>query len=182
MPPDGPGLPCLTMESTLSWTPALNRLDLVAEPVAPALPDGVLAAEIDPLLADTSQFCRTYGVPLELSANCVIVAAKRGGQVRYAACLVMATARVDVNGAVRRHLQARKASFAAMDDATSLTGMEYGGITPLGLPDGWPVLVDPAVVTEREVVVGSGLRRSKLLLAGVALAALPNAEVLPLAL
>src|SRR5258707_15833113 len=96
-----------------------------------------------------------------MSANCVIVAAKRGGEVRHAACLVLATARVDVNGIVRRHLDARKTSFAAMDQATSLTGMEYGGITPLGLPKQWPGLGDVGVAAGGEGGVGSRLPRAK---------------------
>ena len=91
---------------------------------------------------------------------------------------MLATTRADVNGVVRRHLDARKASFAPMDDAVAQTGMEYGGITPLGLPTDWPVLVDRAVVTAGLVVVGSGLRRSKLALPGDALAELPAAEVI----
>jgi prolyl-tRNA editing enzyme YbaK/EbsC (Cys-tRNA(Pro) deacylase) len=171
------------MYGNLAWTPAADRLDMVAEPVVPAVREhaGVMVAEIDPELADTAAFCERYEIPLEMSANCVIVAAKRGGEVRHAACLVLATARVDVNGIVRRHLDARKTSFAAMDQATSLTGMEYGGITPLGLPKEWPVLVDVAVAAEGYVVVGSGLRRSKLLLPGRILAGLPGAEVIALA-
>ena len=93
---------------------------------------------------------------LDESANCVVVAAKRGGETRYAACMVLATTRADVNGVVRRHLDARKASFAPMDEAVGLTGMEYGGITPVGLPDG---LADPGRRGGRRapgVVIGSG--------------------------
>src|SRR5207302_4720164 len=123
-------------------------------------------APIDPELADTAAFCERYGVPLEASANCVIVAGRRGAAVRFAACAVLATTRADVNGVVRRHLDARKASFAPMDDAVAQTGMEYGGITPIGLPADWPVLVDRAVVDSGLVVIGSGLRRSKLALPG----------------
>ena len=166
----------------LDLVPALYRPDLLAKPVLTALqlwswaPD-VQVAPIDPELADTAAFCAAYDVPLERSANCVVVAAKRGGEVRYAACMVLATTRADVNGVVRRHLDARKASFAPMDDAVALTGMEYGGITPLGLPDGWPLLVDAAVAAAPAVVVGSGLRASKLALPGALLAALPEAEV-----
>ena len=167
------------MVEQLRTVPAAERPDLLAEPVVAALgnlPD-VLVAEIDPGLADTAEFCEHYGMPLDTSANCVIVAAKRGGDVRYAACVVLATTRADVNGVVRRRLDARKASFAPVDDAVSLTGMEYGGITPVGLPDGWPLLVDAAVADAARVVVGSGVRRSKLLLPGKALVSLPNAEV-----
>jgi prolyl-tRNA editing enzyme YbaK/EbsC (Cys-tRNA(Pro) deacylase) len=174
------------MVGNLDWVPAVDRPDLLAEPVVRAVRDlrdqeDVRVAEIDPDLADTAAFCERYEVPLEASANCVIVAAKRGGEVRHAACMVLATQRADVNGVVRRHLDVRKASFAPMDRATTLSGMEYGGITPLGLPEGWPVLVDAAVAAEPYVVIGSGVRRSKLLLPGKTLADLARAEVIALA-
>jgi prolyl-tRNA editing enzyme YbaK/EbsC (Cys-tRNA(Pro) deacylase) len=169
---------------TLDWTKATERLDLLADPVARAIEglDGVEVAEIDPALADTAAFCERYGVEMAESANCVIVAAKRGGEVRYAACMVLATTRADVNGVVRRHLDARKISFAPQEEAVRLTGMEYGGITPLGLPEGWPVLVDAAVAAHPGVVIGSGVRHSKLALSGAVLAGLKTAEVLNLAL
>ncbi|MGR6914941.1 YbaK/EbsC family protein [[Actinomadura] parvosata] len=168
---------------TLQWVPATERTDLLADPVARAVRDvrGAEVAEIDPDLADTAAFCEKYGVTLEESANCVVVAAKRGGETRYAACMVLATMRVDVNGVVRRHLDARKASFAPMAEAVELTGMEYGGITPLGLPEEWPILVDTHVAEHARVVIGSGVRRSKLAVAGAALAGLKRAEVLSLA-
>ncbi|WP_242902207.1 YbaK/EbsC family protein [Actinomadura terrae] len=171
------------MVGTLDWTSAAARPDLLAEPVAAAIgavPEGEVA-EIDPELADTAAFCERYEVPLEVSANCVVVAAKRGGEVAYAACMVLATDRADVNGVVRKHLGARKVSFAPMADATARTGMEYGGITPVGLPGGWPILVDEAVAAAPHVVIGSGLRRSKLLVPGKALVSLPDAQVLALA-
>ncbi|TMR88181.1 YbaK/EbsC family protein [Nonomuraea basaltis] len=168
---------------TLHWVPTTDRTDLLADPVALAVRDmeGVEVAEIDPDLADTAAFCERYGVTLDESANCVVVAARRGGETRYAACMVLATMRVDVNGVVRRHLDARKASFAPMSGAVELTGMEYGGITPLGLPDDWPILVDTHVAEHPRVVIGSGVRRSKLAVSGAALAGLKRAEVLPLA-
>jgi prolyl-tRNA editing enzyme YbaK/EbsC (Cys-tRNA(Pro) deacylase) len=169
---------------TLRPEPAVERPDLLAGPVAvalkaldPAEAASVAVAEIDPGLADTADFCAAYGSPLDGSANCVVVAGRRGETIRYAACLVLATTRADVNGLVRRRLDARKASFAPMADAVALTGMEYGGITPLGLPEGWPLLVDAAVAAAPMVVVGSGLRGSKLALPGALLAALPGAEV-----
>lgn len=165
---------------SLEWVAALSRFDLLARPVARALSplDDIRVARIDPALADTAAFCAQYDVPLEQSANCVVVAARRGGGTQLAACVVLATTRADVNGLVRRHLDARKASFAAMDDAVAQTGMEYGGITPVGLPIDWPLLVDAEVVASAQVVVGSGLRRSKLLIAGDWLAGLPGAEVI----
>ena len=167
----------------LETTPALDRPDLLADPVAKALTeldlaDSVWVAEIDPGLADTAAFCERYGVAPAQSANCVVVTGRRDGQPRYAACLVLATTRADVNGLARRQLDVRKASFAPVDEAVALTGMEYGGITPIGLPAGWPVLIDAAVAAAPMVVVGSGLRRSKLAVTGAALASLPGAQVL----
>jgi prolyl-tRNA editing enzyme YbaK/EbsC (Cys-tRNA(Pro) deacylase) len=165
----------------LQTTPALDRPDLLAASVVDALRTwngDVQVAEIDPDLADTAAFCAEYDVKLEESANCVVIAGKRGGETRYAACVVLATTRADVNGAVRRYLDVRKASFASMDAATAETGMEHGGITPIGLPATWPVLIDSRVVAVPHVVIGSGVRRSKLVLPGPALAELPTAEVI----
>jgi prolyl-tRNA editing enzyme YbaK/EbsC (Cys-tRNA(Pro) deacylase) len=169
---------------TLQAVPALDRPDLLGDPVAlalkavdPAEAALVGVAEIDPGLADTAQFCAAYSSPLDRSANCVVVAGRRGEDTRYAACLVLATTRADVNGLVRKRLNARKASFAPMDDAVEHTGMEYGGITAIGLPDGWPLLVDAAVAAAPAVVIGSGIRGSKLALPGELAARLTAAEV-----
>ena len=137
----------------------------------------MLVAPIDPDLADTAAFCAAYDVGLDISANCVVIAGKRGGDVRYAACMVLATTRADVNGVVRRLLDVRKASFAPMDVAVAESGMEYGGITPIGLPSSWPILVDAAVAATPFVIIGSGVRHSKIVLPGAALADLPNAQV-----
>lgn len=164
---------------SLAWQ-ALDP-DLTARPVAVALetwPAEVAVAPIDPDLADTAAFCDRYGVSLDDSANCVVIAGRRGSDTSYAACVVLATTRADVNGVVRRRLGARKASFAPMDDAVRLTGMEYGGITPIGLPADWPVLVDSAVLERDVVVIGSGLRASKIALPAAALTTLPGAEVI----
>jgi prolyl-tRNA editing enzyme YbaK/EbsC (Cys-tRNA(Pro) deacylase) len=166
---------------SLTWLPAAEHPDLLGEPVVAALPQvaaPVWVAQIDDDLADTAAFTEAYGVPPEASANCVVVAARRAGQTTLAACLVLATTRADVNGLVRRHLDARKASFAPQDVAVAETGMAYGGITPIGLPSGWPVLVDAAVATADLVVIGSGIRGSKLAVPGSLLAALPAAAVL----
>lgn len=172
-----------TAAGTLTWTPAAERTDLLAAPVAAAIAavPSARVAEIDPELADTAAFCEAYASPPQSSANCVVVAGRRGGETRHAAVLVLATDRADINGVVRRHVDARKISFAPMDEAVEITGMEYGGITPVGLPQEWPVLVDEAVVAAGEVVIGSGVRGSKLLVDAAELAALPSAEVLALA-
>lgn len=167
-----------TIRGSLRPIPAADALDLLATPVAKALPDGLAVAQIDPELADTAAFCDHYGVPLAASANCVIVAGKRGDKLDYAACLALATTRVNVNSVVRKHLGARKASFAPMAEAVQLSGMEYGGIGPVGLPADWPILIDAAVAAAPQLVIGSGLRGSKLFVPGETLAALPHAEVI----
>jgi prolyl-tRNA editing enzyme YbaK/EbsC (Cys-tRNA(Pro) deacylase) len=173
---------------SLKLEPARSRPDLLASPVekalavwpaeAPVDADHVLVAPIDPELADTAAFCEAYGVSLAESANCVIVTGRRGEVTRYAACIVLATTRADVNGVIRRRLDVRKCSFAPMDEAVQLTGMEYGGITPIGLPADWPILVDARVAATPHVIIGSGVRHSKIAVAGPALGALPNAEVI----
>jgi prolyl-tRNA editing enzyme YbaK/EbsC (Cys-tRNA(Pro) deacylase) len=169
---------------SLTAEPALSRPDLLAAPVAAALAalegtvsSAVGVAEIDPAAADTAAFCERYGVSPAESANCVVITGRRDGEARYAACVILATTRADVNNTARRELDVRKASFAAMDDAMAQTGMEYGGITPVGLPAAWPVLVDALVADTSTVIIGSGVRRSKLVLPGKLLASLPGARV-----
>jgi prolyl-tRNA editing enzyme YbaK/EbsC (Cys-tRNA(Pro) deacylase) len=168
-------------------SPAPDCLDELTGPVADAVrewsgsvpADQIVYVDTDPQWADTAVFVEHYGRELlEQSANCVVVVGKRGGGTTLAACVVLSTTRVDVNGVVRRQLGARKASFASMDTAVGETGMEYGGITPVGLPAAWPVLVDSAVVDLPYVLVGSGRRRGKLLVPGKAFAELPGAVVL----
>jgi prolyl-tRNA editing enzyme YbaK/EbsC (Cys-tRNA(Pro) deacylase) len=166
---------------SLTWLPAAEHAELLGEAVAAALPSlsgPAWVAVIDDDMADTAAFTDAYGVPPEVSANCVVVAARRAGQTTLAACMVLATTRADVNGLVRRHLGARKASCAPQDVAVAETGMAYGGITPVGLPPDWPVLVDAAVAAADLVVIGSGTRGSKLAVSGALLAGLPTAEVL----
>ncbi|MBC7290017.1 MAG: hypothetical protein H5T83_01605 [Actinotalea sp.] len=175
------------MTAHLAWSPALGRPDLLAPATADALrawaaadprvAEQVMVAEIDPALADTAALTAAYALPLDASANCVVVAGRRGGEERVAACVVLATTRADVNNAVRRVLDVRKASFLPTDRAVEGSAMEYGGITPIGLPSGWRVLVDARVAVAGDVVVGSGVRHSKIELPGELLAAMPGAEL-----
>ncbi|KAF4408456.1 MULTISPECIES: YbaK/EbsC family protein [Streptomyces] len=167
--------------------PAADCLDELCPPVAAAVrawegavpPEDALYVDTDPDKADTAVLAEAYGPGiLEASANCVVVAGRRGGATTLAACVVLSTTRLDVNGTVRRHLAARKASFAPMDTAVGETGMEYGGITPIGLPADWPLLIDPAVVDRPYLVIGSGRRRGKLIVTGKVLAGLPGATLL----
>jgi prolyl-tRNA editing enzyme YbaK/EbsC (Cys-tRNA(Pro) deacylase) len=137
---------------TLTWMRAVERPDLLAPSTSaaieawarldPRVADVLAVAEIDPDLADTAAMTEAYDLPLAASANCVLVSGRREGAERIAAAVVRATTRADVNNVVKRLLDVRKASFLPMDRATAESGMEYGGITPLGLPAGYRVLVD----------------------------------------
>jgi prolyl-tRNA editing enzyme YbaK/EbsC (Cys-tRNA(Pro) deacylase) len=167
---------------SLTTVTALDRTDLLAPSVVDALrawpgAGSLGVVEIDPAIADTAALAEAYDLPMSTGANCVVVAGRRDGAERVAACLVRADTRADVNGLVKRTLDVRKASFLAMDRAVEESGMEYGGITPLGLPAGWRLLVDPRVLDIDVAVIGSGVRRSKLLLPGALAAELPGAEV-----
>lgn len=162
--------------------PLSHSPHLVAAPVAAlaerlGLADALGVVEIDPELSDTATLQAHYGLDLVTLVNCVVVAGRREGEERLAACCLPATKRADVNGVVRRRLDVRKASFLPQADAVERTGMEYGGITPVGLPDGWPVLVDADVLDLPLIVIGAGVRAAKLLVAGSLLAQLPGAEV-----
>jgi prolyl-tRNA editing enzyme YbaK/EbsC (Cys-tRNA(Pro) deacylase) len=175
----GVTLPSLPSLQSLA---ALERTDLLAAPVAAALAswpraDGVAVVEIDPAIADTAAMSEAYGLSMETGANCILVAGRRDGVERIAACLVRADTRLDVNSVVKRILDVRKASFLPMDRATEESAMEYGGITPVGLPDEWRLLVDARVTDIDVAIIGSGVRRSKLLVPGALLAELPGAEV-----
>ena len=131
----------------------------------------------DPALADTAAFVEAYGVPLERSANTIVVASK-GAEPTYAACIVLATTSLDVNRVVRREMGVRKASFAGPDAVRDLTGMEIGGVTPFGLSDDLPILVDARVMEPDWVVLGGGNRSSKLKLAPAALLSVPSLRVI----
>lgn len=166
----------------LTTVPVSGNTDLLAPATAEMLrgadwADRVGVVAIDPELSDTEATRVAYGLDPERLANCVVVSGRRAGEERIAACVILATTRADINGTVRRLLDVRKASFLPMERAVESTGMEYGGITPIGVPADWPVLVDRAVVSAPAVMIGSGIRRSKIVLPGELLGALPNAQI-----
>jgi prolyl-tRNA editing enzyme YbaK/EbsC (Cys-tRNA(Pro) deacylase) len=130
----------------------------------------------DPALADTAAFCAAYGFALEDSANTIVVVGKVNPPV-YAACVVLATHRLDVNHAVRDRLGARKASFASPDETRQLTGQEIGGVTVFGLPGGLPLWVDAAVMERPKIVLGGGSRSWKVIAPSSILLTLPEVEV-----
>ena len=130
----------------------------------------------DPALADTAAFCAAYGFALEDSANTIVVIGKSDPPV-YAACVVLATHRLDVNRVVKQRLGTRKASFASPEETRALTGMAIGGVTAFGLPDGLPLWVDGAVMERPRIVLGGGSRSWKVIAPPAILRTLPNVEV-----
>lgn len=128
----------------------LDRIDIAYE-----------VMDCDPDLADTAAFCEAYGVPLERSANAILVASRRP-EGHNAVCVVLAHTLLDVNGTVRRELGVRKVSFAPADMTMELTGQEIGGVTIFGLADGLPVWIDSRVMECDWVIVGAGSRSAKI--------------------
>ncbi len=166
----------------LDIVPVKEHPELLGKSVAEALlkyagANEIGVTEIDPELSDTAAFCEHYKIEMNQAANCVVLEAKRADRNWYAACVILGSTRADVNGLARRTLDARKVSFASMEQAVAETGMEYGAITPVGLPIDWTVLIDKAVADSEYVVIGSGIRKSKLVVSGGFLASLPNAQV-----
>ncbi len=174
-------MPAYTL-GLLHAEPVADHPDLVPKVVRDALErlgwlEEVGVVEIDPAVSDTAATEAAFELdPLTL-ANCVVVGGSRAGEERIAACVALSSTKVDVNRTVRKRLDVRSASFLPMDRAVAETSMEYGGITPVGLPASWALFVDSRVVDQPVVITGSGIRASKLLLPGRLLGELPGAEI-----
>ena len=182
--------PAEVFAEEIGWRPALERTDLLGPPVAAAL-EALAAASlqgvdlarrvqvvpIDPRYSDTDALNARYALDPGATGNCVLVAGRRTGQERIAAYVVRASDLADVNHVVKRRIDVRKASFLPVERAVQMSGMEYGGITPIGLPEDWRLFIDGAVADRDTVLIGSGVRHSKLLVPGALLAALPGAEI-----
>lgn len=174
-------MPAYTL-GRLHAEPVADHPDLVAAPVLAALTelgwlDEVAVVEIDPGISDTAATQAAFELDPITLANCVIVGGSRAGEERVAACVVLATTRLDVNRVVRKRLDVRSASFLPMERAVEESGMEYGAITPVGIPAAWSLFVDARVLDQAVVITGSGIRASKLLWPGRLVGELPNAEV-----
>lgn len=170
----------------LTFNSVDEDMSFLAPPVVEFLKTGALkdylsevyVSEIDPGFADTAEFCKFYDIGLDVSANAIVVEAKRGENRWYAICNILATTRADINKTIRKHLDAKSASFASMDFAVENTGMEYGGIGPIGAPSDWPFIIDSRVMEKEYVIIGSGIRGSKIAISPKLLAMLPTAIVL----
>ncbi|MDQ3801035.1 MAG: hypothetical protein M3384_16555 [Acidobacteriota bacterium] len=173
------------MPEALHLELAVNRPDLLPPATNELLKnwrgttpvEEILVAPIDAEYADSAKFCEHYGVDRKDGANCVIAVAVRGENRTFAACLIPVNCRADLNNTARKALGARRVSFAPLDEVLAETGMEYGGITPLGLPESYPVLIDSRIAETERLIIGGGFRKSKLSIPGKALTELPNAVV-----
>jgi prolyl-tRNA editing enzyme YbaK/EbsC (Cys-tRNA(Pro) deacylase) len=174
------------MPENLHFEPAINRPDLLPPSINELLKnwrgstpvEEILVAPIDPEYADSAKFCEHYGIDPKDGANCVVAVATRGENRTFAACLIPVNCRADLNNVARKALSARRVSFAPLDEVIEETGMEYGGITPIGLPESYPVLIDSRIAAMQRLIVGGGFRKSKLSVPGKVLAELPNAQII----
>ena len=141
----------------------MSEIDPVEGQVRARVAELGVAHEIvpcDPALADTAAFCEAYGYEMGDSANTIVVVGKSVPPV-YAACVVLATTRLDVNHAVKRRLGAKRVSFADGPTTVAITGMAIGGVTPIALPPGLPLWVDARVMERPTIVLGGGSRSCK---------------------
>jgi len=163
----------------LALSPAQEHLDWLAPATAEAIsliPEALVFA-IDPDDADTARLTAKLDLPLAASGNAVLITGMRQGEARHCCCMTPADRRVDVNHVVKQTLDVRKCSFASMPEAVAASGMEYGGITPIGLPADWPVWLDGHIAGLDQVLIGSGVRGSKLIVPGESLLRLPGAQL-----
>jgi prolyl-tRNA editing enzyme YbaK/EbsC (Cys-tRNA(Pro) deacylase) len=130
----------------------------------------------EPEFADTAAFCAHYHYPVERAANTLIVASKKEPR-QYAACVVLATTRLDVNHAVRDLLGSAKCSFASAEEMRAVTGMTVGGVTAFGLPEGLPLYVDSRVMDLDWIILGTGGRNGKIRIAPEVFRRMPPAKV-----
>jgi len=162
-------------EGQFRYTTGMDEQELHDRLTALGVPFAIIPC--DPALADTANFCAAYGYPLEDSANTILVTGKVDPPV-YAACVVLAHTRLDVNRTVRQRLGVRKASFAPAEETRALTGMEIGGVTVFGLPPTIPIWVDVRVMARERIILGGGSRSCKVIATPDILRALPNVEVI----
>jgi prolyl-tRNA editing enzyme YbaK/EbsC (Cys-tRNA(Pro) deacylase) len=166
---------------SLDIVPDAQREHHVPHNVMARLPaQGVTVFTVADDASDTAQFSERYGFGLEDCANTLVLRYKRDGAEHHAAVVTLGSRRLDVNGAVKARLGAQRLSFAKREQAVELTGMEFGGITAFGVPADWVVLVDAAVMARERIVMGAGVRATKLLLAPALLEHLPNVDIAPL--
>lgn len=168
----------------LQFTPLVENQHLVpagiyrlTEMLAPEQHAQIGVAEIDPAFADGLLLSKEYDVPLEMELNCLAVEGVRNEQKRYAALVLPYGKRANTGSVVKQLLNAKKVSFAPLDFVMQATDMEFGSITPLGLPDDWLVLVDSSLVDRDQVIIGGGLVQSKIMLPTELLLSLPNVQM-----
>ncbi|GEM_PF-423287 len=168
--------------SKLNLVPESERVARLPERVGNSIADlDVVVFNVPDDASDTDACMTRYNIPVEDNANTIIVRFKKNGAAHLAAIVALADKRIDINGAARRALEASRVSFASREDAVSASGMEYGGITAFGLPVGWRILVDTAVLERKVIVMGAGIREAKLLLPPSALLSLSGVSVVSLA-
>lgn len=174
------------MSKSLTFKPIAENHEIVSDSVSKLAEswkglvpvNELLCAEIDPQYAGSKEFCEHYEVDPHDGANCIIIEVTKGSDKNFACCLVPVGYRADLNGIVRKHFNAKRISFAPLEQVIQETGMEYGSITPFGLPSLWPILVDSKIMEKEKIIVGGGKKISKLLLPTKVFQELPSVEII----
>ncbi|MFS1664656.1 YbaK/EbsC family protein [Streptococcus sp. zg-JUN1979] len=167
----------------LEFKPASESKDILSASVWEGIvtlnaTQDIQVAEINPEFADGDSLNREYGVPFDQEANCLVLEGKRGDETKYAALLIPYGKKANTNATVKRPLDVSKVGFAPLDFVLEQTGMEFGAITPIGLPETWSLLIDSQILEQEKILVGGGLVQSKLLVPTQLLTQLPNAQVI----
>jgi prolyl-tRNA editing enzyme YbaK/EbsC (Cys-tRNA(Pro) deacylase) len=169
----------------LDFNPVIDNKELVPTVIYNAVKDmnsnfqkEILVAEIDPTYAGGTELCEKYNINPKMGANCLIVEGIRGDKKTIAALLVPVGYKYDMNNTVRKALNARMVSVASLDYVLKETSMEYGSITPIGLPKNWLIFIDPLVIENENIIIGGGLKKSKIKIPTSILLSLPNVKVL----
>jgi prolyl-tRNA editing enzyme YbaK/EbsC (Cys-tRNA(Pro) deacylase) len=158
--------------SALVSEPVLEFAKTFSEDIKP------LVAEIDPQFTGSKEFCEHYNVDPSDGANCIIIEVVKGSEKSFACCLVPIGYRADLNSLVRKHFNARRVSFAPLEQVEKETKMEYGSITFFGLPNNWPILIDSKILEKENVIIGGGKKVSKLLIPTKIFKQIPNLEII----
>jgi Cys-tRNA(Pro)/Cys-tRNA(Cys) deacylase len=66
--------------------------------------------------------------------------------------------------ALRQHFQQSRLTIASADEVKEVTGYEIGAVSPFGLPNPLPILVDEGVLSQPAISLGSGIRGTAILL------------------
>ena len=166
----------------IEFEPLLNKTYLVPLSVYERTatfnnPDEILVAEIDPTCADGNTLCETYNLDHKMSIKCLIVESNDDDKEKVRAAILLPIDYKYSSSTVKKILESRDVTFSPLEEIIEATGMEYGSITPIGLPENYHILIDPLVLDNERIIVGGGLKKSKILMPSQTLLEIPNSKI-----